>query len=331
MHIVGSGSIINEFAAVLGSEVTPTSRNRYADDLAIDIVAVGRAIYSVRQYAFTLGLVSFVSAIIYLHVAHKKYYAKLQIFPAQSSDAGLSSKLGGLGGLASLAGVSLSDNSGGNSFRLFTDGLHSLSAAQKLGEDEDLLAKIFPANWDSKSKTWRESRGIGVVVTATLKSTLNISPDKSAKPSPEKLRQYIADHVEIVRNSKDANVTLKFEHEDRNFSRVFLNRLHVTVDDMVRERSLAQSQRYIDYISRKLESITLAEHRSALIESLSEQEKMNMMARANSAFAAETLEAATASEKPSSPNAPFVLGGLTLLGLISGTLFGLLRRNNAKV
>jgi len=68
-------------------------------------------------------------AIIYLHSATYLYTAELDVTPVQSSASNVGGKLGGLSGLASLAGVNLPQNSGEAQFELYVEGIQSRSVA----------------------------------------------------------------------------------------------------------------------------------------------------------------------------------------------------------
>ena len=76
-------------------------------------------------------------------------------------------------------------------------------------------------------------------------------------------------------------------------------------------------------LSAQLGKVTIAEHREALAQTLSEQEKQRMAASSSAPYAAEPFGNATASPRPTSPRPILVLAASLMAGLLLGTLAAL--------
>ena len=92
-------------------------------------------------------------AALYLRSAERKYTVRYVFAPVATENAG--PNLGGLGGLASLAGVSLPSSSSGD-FLTFKFLLKSEEVAAQILKDETLAQAIFASEWDTKSQTYRK-------------------------------------------------------------------------------------------------------------------------------------------------------------------------------
>jgi uncharacterized protein involved in exopolysaccharide biosynthesis len=113
-------------------------------------------------------------------------------------------------------------------------------------------------------------------------------------------------------------------YPDRPFAIQFLTELHRAADNELRQRAIQRTTDYIAYLSNMLSKITVAEHRVALAQALSEQEKSAMIARSGSAFAADLLERPWANSDPSSPRPIQTLLKGAFFGAFGGSILALL-------
>jgi hypothetical protein len=107
---------------------------------------------------------------------------------------------------------------------------------------------------------------------------------------------------------------------DRALGITVLGRLHTAVDAWLRERTLARTAANIDYLTGKLATTALADHRLALIATLNEQEQRLMLARNPAAYASERFGPITATPQPTSPRQIPVLLMSLILGLGAGVV-----------
>ena len=98
----------------------------------------------------------------------------------------------------------------------------------------------------------------------------------------------------------------------------------MTADAMLRERAIKRTTDYIAYLSSTLAKVTVAEHRMALVQALSEQEKAAMVAKSGAPFAAEVLEEPWAGSYPSVPQVFQTLTRWAFIGTLVGCLLALL-------
>jgi LPS O-antigen subunit length determinant protein (WzzB/FepE family) len=145
------------------------------------------------------------------------------------------------------------------------------------------------------------------------------------------MQEYIEGAIKVVDDPSTGIITLTYANPDPKFASDFLMRVHAVADGNLRVRARTRATQYIGYLSAQLQQITLAEHRAAVAAALSDQEKARMAASSTMAFAAEPVDVATASLRPTTPR-PFVivavgvLGGF-IIGLLAALLLPLVRRN----
>lgn len=270
----------------------------------------------------TYAAIGLVLAILYLHFAKYEYTIQLQVGPVKTSGSGrggsLSSQLGDLASMVPIAGLAVGASADSPDFKLYMEGMFSRSIADALANRTDLMKVIFKTEWNASEQRWEEPHGIVRNIVSGLKYILGIPITPWSPPDGARLQEYIQKNVMIDQNLRNVLVTISFEHEDPDFGRRFLTALHQADDDHLRKATLVRSEAYIKYLSAKLATITVAEHRQALADSLSEQEKSMMMASGGASFSAEPFGGASASIRPTSPLPIVVLSMGVFLGVLAG-------------
>jgi LPS O-antigen subunit length determinant protein (WzzB/FepE family) len=282
-----------------------------------DIKELFADILRLRWRIFVSIAICVLLAVVYLHMAKYKYTATLKIVPTASAGSGLGNKLGGL---ASLAGVSLPGDLGNANFEQYGESLYSLDVAETLANNKTLMHEIFPEQWNAKKESWEQPGGVVSSLAKAVKSLLGVPVQTWTPPGPMQLQDYIVKNVKSGDKPKKSLTILDFSHTDQKFAPVFLLALHEAADNQLRQRALMRSSLYISYLTEKLKTVVVAEHRQALSELLSSQEKMRMVASSTAPYAAEKIGAPVVSMKPSSPKPLVVLPA----GIIFGAMLPIL-------
>jgi len=276
-----------------------------------------------------ITIAALIAAVVYLRVADYLYTAELHVYAAPSTN-GTPVGASSLGSLAAIAGLGGTPVEGATPFRLYLEGLRAREVAERLARDRDLMHGIFPGEWDSVSRGWREPRG---TLRSAKRFTWNILglPYQSWRaPDAARLQDYIAEHVDVVQSIKSPVVTIAFDHPDPPLAVRFLTRLGGTVDQFLREKQQERTRSNIAYLSEKLRDVTLIEQRQALFAALNDQERQAMLANSQAPYAANPFGVATASTAPTKPRqVPLLIAGLVgglLLGAAIALLLGQPRR-----
>ena len=299
----------------------------YVQDDALDFVQLFLVLWEKRKIILWTTGATFLAAILYLHVATYKYTATLVVTPVDRGSSGISNKLGGLAGLASVAGINLPQDQGVSYFQLYTEGYKTRHIAQALTADPLIMRQVFSAEWSPQAQKFvPPASAIKPLIVAT-KHFLGVPVYAWRKPDAARLQEYIGRNVKVAQDKKTSLVTISFNHPDPAFAAYFLKNLHGVVDNQLRLRAKKRAEESIAYLSQQLLTVTLAEHREAIAQSLSEQEKIRMMANSKMAFSADPLEDPVVSSRPTSPKALVVLGISLIIGFGAGVLFIFLHRH----
>lgn len=260
---------------------------------------------------------------VYLARAQYLYSAELKVYAAPSSSGSRpASPLGGLAALTGLAGGSGSEAV--SPFRFYLDGLYSPEVANRLARDPAVMHTVFAAEWDAQAKAWRQPPSLSGAVRGLVTGLFGLPQFGWQAPDANRLQAFIADNVTVRQSVKTPIASIGFDYPDPVFAPKFILKLHQTVDDYLREQQAARTRGNIAYLAGKLQTVTLAEQRQALVISLTEQERQAMLAYGNAPYAADPFDQVTVSAEPTRPRPVPLLIGALVAGLILGAVAALL-------
>jgi uncharacterized protein involved in exopolysaccharide biosynthesis len=205
---------------------------------------------------------------------HRVYRATVVVTPAGSDEmrSAISRVAGGLGGLASLAGVSLPEGSKDKEEALAI--LKSRSFAQSFIRDQGLMTLIFQNLWDAKTGKWKVSSPEDV---PTMQDAVEIFEKKI---------------ISIVEDRDRGLVTLSTEWRDREQVAAWANLLIARVNEQLRARRLAELDRNIAYLNREIDKTSVVELRNSLYHLVETQINERMVASVRSEYAFRVIDPA---------------------------------------
>lgn len=276
------------------------------------VASIGR-----RWWLMPVGIVAgLLLATLYLHRSQYSYSAQLKVYAAPST--GGKSAPAGLGGLAALTGLAAGSGEAVSPFRFYLEAIYSPEVANRLARDPVLMRTLFAGEWDPKAGAWRQPASVSGAIRSGIAGLLGLPKFGWQPPDATRLQQYITDTVSVRQSVRTPIVVIGYDSGDPAFATRFLTRLHETVDGYLRQQQVARTRGNIDYLAGKLETVTLAEQRQALVVALTEQERQAMLAYGNAPYAAEPFDVATASLEPTRPRPIPLLGGAAAAGLVLG-------------
>ena len=273
-----------------------------------DYVAV---LWRAKSWLFVGLLAGLFAGIAYLHLATPRYRAFLQLVPTEQAGIAVSRNISGL---ASLAGVNLPKGQV-SQFPLILETLKSRDVANAIAADQPLMHRLFPHDWDAAAQRWREPDDPLRLAKASVKSLLAIPARPWTPPGPFAVLKLLDKDLSVDEDQKRSIATIGLTNADPELAKDLLRTVYREADGHLRQRMDTRTAAYIDYISRKIQQVTLAEHREALAVALAEQERTLMMARSGQPFAADPLGIISASDKPVSPSPLIALAGGGAVGV----------------
>lgn len=204
--------------------------------------------------------------------------------------------------------------------QLFT----SIPVAERLMADPVLLRGLFPDRWDAEADGWRPSPG--AVAGAKRMFLALVGRADWVEPDAERVASALRDRLVVDMVGSGPMRRLRLRHADRAMALRILTAAAQATDAHLRAEASRRSAAQIAHVRARLAGITVAEHRRALADLLSEQERIAMMIEVDLPLAADAIEPPAAAQRPDWPNPLQVVPVAMLVGLAAGTVVVSLRR-----
>lgn len=271
-----------------------------------------------RTIVFCTAL-ALVAGIAYLRSATYLYLVSYRITASSESGAGGLNR-SGLGGIGLLSGF-MAGGEAASPFDKYLAAIYSREVATVMLRNPQVARGVFDDEWNPACRCWRAPTRRWAAVSDGVRALLGAPAIRWTPPGPAQMQQYLLDNVRVNRDPKNPVVTIGLKHPSPSFGRVLLQNLDMAADLVVRQQSRRRASAYTLYLRGLIQTTQIVEHRAALVYLLGEQERVSMMASSPPPFAADVIETAAASPRPTSPVAWIIL---TLSALIGATIGGLI-------
>jgi len=255
----------------------------------------------------TLGFA--ILAAIAAFVIPKQYEAVVVMSPVSTSGAGgqmgaLGSMASQFGGLAALAGISVTGDSGKSESIAV---LQSESLTDTYIRQNGLLPVLFSKKWDAQRNTWK-------------------SQDPQDIPTVWKANKLFDESIrKVVINAKTGIVTLTITWREPKLAATWANGLVSMTNDYLRNKTIREAERNIDYLNGEAAKSNVVEVKQAVYSIMKTEINREMIARGSNEYAFKIIDPAVPPELASSPRKSlWVLVGLAV-GLMVSVLVVFIR------
>ena len=239
-----------------------------------------------RRYKWLVLIFTVTCAALSLATAYmlpKRYEATVVVSPVSSTSggeqmSGLSSLASQFGGLASLAGISVTgDSKKAESVAV----LQSDAIAGRFIESQNLRLVLYANKWDANSNRWK---------------------DPAHAPSLWKSTVLFKKLLLVSQDTKTGLVTLKIKWKNSVQAADWANGLVKMTNDYLRGQAIAQSERNIAYLNDQAAKTNIVEARLAIYSIMEAELNKLMLARGSEEYAFKVLDPAVAPEKAAFPD-----------------------------
>jgi uncharacterized protein involved in exopolysaccharide biosynthesis len=279
--------------------------NNDAEDDVVDLRVVLATILARRWWVLACVIAFAAGSYLLYRIVTPIYSAATVLIPAtqerNSLSSTLSSTLGQLGGIASLAGVNLASGDAATEEALAV--LQSRQFTEQFIADLNLMPELFAGKWDAAKGTWK--------------------PDWRGRPppTPAKAVKYFDKKIRtVIKDRRSSLVTLQIEWRDRDEAAAWANLLAERLNAEMRSRAITQASASLSYLEKELESTSVVETRDSISRLIETQVKQRMLANVTQQYAFRIVDKAMAPDidDPIFPNKLLFLVGGSLLGLAVG-------------
>ena len=273
-----------------------------------------------------VGLVCAAIVLIWQARSIARYSAYAVIGAAENPGEGSKSSMGGLGGLADAAGISVLGGGGQTSpFDQFKFLLTSPDLSAFQVKQRPMLQIAFNTAWDSERRQWREPEGL----RAGFLRWFNPIFDIPASPPVDirTLAGFYGGKIEIKPVPDTALFRVIFEDPDPARAAMLLNYLLRDANEMLRLRARANARMQAAYLRDRLARVEVQNYRETLVLLLQQQEQTLMLANGQMPYAAQLVEQINVSSVPTSKQ-PLLYSTIAFIIGLSLGAFGVILAHN---
>jgi LPS O-antigen subunit length determinant protein (WzzB/FepE family) len=229
------------------------------------------------------------------------YRATVVLVPAASEGRNsLTSALGSLGGLASLAGIDVGSLQGKET----EEGLAVLKSrafTEQFISDNSLLPVLYARRWDAANKKWR---------------------DADDAPTLAKASKYFGKLRSVNEDKKTGLVVLTVDWHDPKVAADWANMLVARLNGVMRKRTIERTAAYMAFLEKELADTSTLETRNAISRLMESQINQRMLANVTTEYAFRVVDQALPAD-PADPLRPRRIL-LCILGVVLGVVLGVL-------
>ena len=285
--------------------------NQFDDE--IDLRELFGVLWAGRIKIIAITAVFAVASVVYALSVPNQYKATALLSPAQSSGGGLSGALGQLGGLASLAGVSIGGGESSEA-QVAQEIMKSWNFIEGFIKSNDLAVEIYAAEGWSKSSNrlqinsdlYDESNGQWLVK--------NNETGELGPPSSWNLFKRFLEKLSVSEDKKSGLVSVSIEYYSPQIAKHWLDLYVAAINGHMQERKMAEVTRNITYLEAQIKKTNIAEMQEVFYTIIEEQIKSKMLAEASPDYAFVPVSPSMVPEEKSQPKRALICILGTLLG-----------------
>ena len=271
-----------------------------------------------RKIIAITAVFAFVSVIYALSLSDQ-YKATVLLAPAHTDSSDLSGALGQLGGLASLAGVSIGDGESSES-QMAQEIMKSWSFIDVFIAENNISVEVYAAEgWSRGSNELQIDDDIYDAETKTW-LVENDNTGEVGQPSSWVLFEAFSERLVVSENKKSGLVSVSIEYYSPQIAKQWLDMYVAAINAHMQQRQMEKVTNNINYLQAQIEKTSIAEMREVFYTIIAEQTKNKMMTEASPEYAFVAVSPSMVPEEKSQPERAFICIIGTLLGGILSVL-----------
>ena len=291
----------------------------------IDLRELFMSLWRGKWFIVFCLLIAVTAASTYLRNTDQRFTVNY-IFQPTSKDE-ITPTYSGLGGIASLAGITLPTSSSSD-FSTYKFLVVSEEVAAVLLKDKELVKQIFESEWDKYSNSFRKPR---MNLLGKLRNDLiTILTGKEeigyVRPNAARLSEWFQKNITITSNRETGFLTLRSETTSPDLIKSIMIKITDTTDNLLKDRYIASAEEMMLFYQTQLSKARAREHREALAKLIAQEDQKLMLASKGDYFVAEPLTAPSVSLYPTSPKPTLILALAIVLGSFLGAALILIRK-----
>ena len=286
--------------------------NQSYDD-EIDLKALLSILWRGKYFIIIFIMISIVAGSLYLRNISPKYEVTILLAPVSEEQS--TPNFRGLGGLASLAGISLPSGNASD-FTKYEIMLRTQEISTMVFNEKNLVQEIFLGEWNNNQQIFLEpKKNRKALIKNFIKELLLGRPSKEyTEPNPARLAKFINESVKIDLDRKTNYLTISAEHSNPELLIKVIISMIKNTDKLFKKKFINQANDAVQFYQIKISKARSQEHREILATLIAKEERKLLLATRKGPFVAEILTGPNTSLYHTSPKVSIILGLSMLLG-----------------
>jgi len=286
------------------------STDQYDDE--IDLRELFSVLWGGKKLIVGITAVFALVAVFYALSIPNQYRATALVSPAQDSGGGLSGALGQLGGLASLAGVSIGGGESSEA-QVAQEIMRSRGFIEEFISENNIDVEVFAAQgWDRGSNQLDIDSDL---YDAGSSQWVRDAPaGKTVEPTGWQLYKGFSEMFSVSEDRKTGMISISVEYFSPEIAKQWVDQLIIGINQHMQSRKLDKVNTNIQYLEAQIQKTSIAEMREVFYTIIEEQIKSKMLAEASPEYAFVTVSPAMVPEEKSQPKRALICILGTLLG-----------------
>lgn len=299
-------------------------KNKYPEEYIedeIDLAVLFKALLEGKWIIISFTAIASIIIVFYSLSLPNIYKTDALLVPISSKDS-VGGNVQDLGGLASLAGISLSDSTDMSAIAI--EKLHSLSFFE-----EKILPQIFlpdlmaVESWDPSSNSIKYDQEVYDEETKTW--TREITSLQTPEPSAQESFVAFMEHVGGLKDIKTRLVTISAKHQSPFIAKEWADLVIGEINSFYREKDKIEATFAVNYLNEQLSQTRLSEVRIVVSEVLAQQIQKLTLIEANDNYVFDFIDPPVVMEKKSEPRRAIICIVGAFIGGFLGVLVALFR------
>ncbi len=298
------------------NESPHTAPDQIHDD-EIDLRDVFRVLWEGKWVIGGIAFVVTVLAVTVVLMMSNIYKAEALLAPNDQEGAGgLSALAAQYGGLASLAGISLSSGKADKTI-LGLEVLKSRKFISEFIERHELLVPLIATDgWDAETGELEiDTDDYDVKAKRWVR---DVRSPKKTIPSLQEAYEEFMDILSVTQDKKTGFVSLAVEHYSPTVAKQWVDWLIEDLNASIMRQDVAEANQAIEYLNDQIKNTSLAELQNVFFSLIEEQTKTVMLAKVTDEYLLKTVDPAVAPELKAKPQRSLIVVLAAILGGFMG-------------
>jgi hypothetical protein len=282
-------------------------------DDEIDLRELFSVLWAGRIKIIVMSTVFAVASVLYALSVPNQYKATVLLSPAQSTGGGLSGALGQLGGLASLAGVSIGGGESSEA-QIAQEIMKSRSFIEGFIASNDLAVGVYAAEGWSRSSNRLQINSELYDEYGSRWLLPNDTTGELGPPSSWILFERFLGMLSVSEGNKSGLVSVSIEYYSPEIAKYWLDLFISAINGHMQERKMAEVTRNITYLEAQIKKTNIAEMQEVFYTIIEEQMKSKMLAEASPDYVFVPVSPSMVPHQKSQPKRALMCVLGTLLG-----------------